>query len=120
LILINVAVRDLEPPLPWLLVTARRQKRKGGQSAMTEDVTLTDVVAEEATQAELQRQIAEAGWHILRDEEGPDGFMVEFQRGTYEEFHPGAETLTIWGASRTDAYRRFLAEFAAETALSAR
>ena len=47
------------------------------------------IEAEEATQAELQRQIAEAGWHILRDEQGPDGFMVEFQRGDYAEFHPG-------------------------------
>ena len=61
-----------------------------------------------ATRADLERRIGAAGWHIVRDEEVPDGFEVEFQQGSPVEFHPGAATRTVRGADRNDAYRRFL------------
>jgi hypothetical protein len=71
-------------------------------------VDITKIAADETAQAELQRQIAQAGWHIIRDEQTADRFMVEFQRGDFSEFHAGAETRSVYGTSRTDAYRRFL------------
>ena len=64
-------------------------------------------------QAELERRISEAGWHIVRDDQVEDGFTVEFQQAPAAEFVPGAETRTISGADRNDAYRRFLDELAA-------
>ena len=60
--------------------------------------------------ADLERRISEAGWHILRDEEVGDGYVVEFQQGNYTEYHPGAETRSSQGQDRNDAYRRFLEE----------
>lgn len=68
---------------------------------------------DDAARADLERRISAAGWHIVRDEEVPGGYEVEFQRGSPEEFHPGAETRTIRGADRNDAYRRFLDELLA-------
>ncbi len=65
-------------------------------------------------QAELERRIGEAGWHIVRDDQVGDGYTVEFQRAPAAEFIPGAETRTTAGASRNEAYRRFLDELAAE------
>ncbi len=65
-------------------------------------------------QAELERRIAEAGWHIVRDDQIGDGYTVEFQRAPLAEFVPGAETRTASGASRNDAYRRFLNELGTE------
>ena len=78
------------------------------------------IIEKETAQAEIQRQVAEAGWHILRDEQTPDGFMVEFQRGDYSEFHPGAETRMVYGADRGDAYRRFLDDLLVGSAVSTR
>jgi hypothetical protein len=40
--------------------------------------------------------------------------VVEFQQGTYTEYHPGAGTRSSTGQDRNDAYRRFLDELAAE------
>jgi hypothetical protein len=68
---------------------------------------------DDAERAELERRISEAGWHILRDEEVADGYLVEFQQGTYTEYHPGAETRSSQGLDRNDAYRRFLEGLAA-------
>ena len=67
----------------------------------------------ETERADLARRISEAGWHILRDEQVDDGYVVEFQQGTYTEYHPGAETRSSRGHDRNDAYRRFLDELAA-------
>jgi hypothetical protein len=64
--------------------------------------------------ADLERRISEAGWHILRDEQVGDGYVVEFQQGSYTEYRPGAETRSSTGRDRNDAYRRFLDELAAE------
>ena len=64
-------------------------------------------------QAELERQISEAGWHIVRDDQVGDGYTVEFQRAPAAEFVPGAETRTASGADRNEAYRRFLDELSA-------
>ena len=69
---------------------------------------------EDAERADLERRISDAGWHILRDEHAPEGYMVEFQQGTYTVFHPGAATRTSTGQDRNDAYRHFLNELAAE------
>ncbi len=70
---------------------------------------------DEATErADLERRISEAGWHILRDEQVGDGYVVEFQQGNYTEYHPGAETRSSQGLDRNDAYRRFLEELGAE------
>jgi hypothetical protein len=63
--------------------------------------------------SELERHISEAGWHILRDEQVGDGYLVEFQQGSYTEYHPGAETRSSQGLDRNDAYRRFLEEISA-------
>jgi hypothetical protein len=69
---------------------------------------------DDAERADLARRISEAGWHILRDEQVADGYVVEFQQGTYTEYHPGAGTRSSTGQDRNDAYRRFLDELAAE------
>ena len=73
---------------------------------------------DDAERAELEHRISEAGWHILRDEEVTDGYVVEFQQGTYTEYHPGAETRSSQGLDRNDAYRRFLEGLAAENLAS--
>jgi hypothetical protein len=65
-----------------------------------------------AAQAELERRISEAGWHIVRDVHDPDGFTVEFQHAPPTEFVAGAETRTMRGTDRNDAYRRFLDDLA--------
>jgi hypothetical protein len=75
---------------------------------MDDDVERTD----------LERRISEAGWHILRDEQVGDGFLVEFQQGDYTEYHPGAETRSSQGLDRNDAYRRFLKELSPENLTS--
>ena len=62
---------------------------------------------------DLERRISEAGWHILRDEQVGEGYVVEFQQGDYTEYHPGAETRASHGRDRNDAYRRFLEELSA-------
>ena len=62
---------------------------------------------------ELERRISEAGWHIVRDDQVGDGYTVEFQRAPAAEFVPGAETRTVSGADRNDAYRRFLGQLSA-------
>jgi hypothetical protein len=67
---------------------------------------------------DLERRISEAGWHILRDEQVGDGYVVEFQQGDYTEYHPGAETRSSTGQDRNDAYRRFLEELSAENRTS--
>jgi hypothetical protein len=63
--------------------------------------------------ADLERRISEAGWHIVRDDQVGDAMTVEFQRAPAAEFVPGAETRTVSGTDRNDAYRRFLDELAA-------
>jgi hypothetical protein len=75
-------------------------------------------MADDAERAELEHRISEAGWHILRDEEVTDGYVVEFQQGTYTEYHPGAETRSSQGLDRNDTYRRFLEELTAENRAS--
>jgi hypothetical protein len=82
----------------------RRSRTRDGRRMMEEDTE----------RADLERRISEAGWHILRDEQVGDGYVVEFQQGTYTEYHPGAETRSSQGLDRNDAYRRFLEELAAE------
>jgi hypothetical protein len=67
---------------------------------------------------DLERRISEAGWHILRDEQVGDGYVVEFQQGDYTEYHPGAETRSSQGIDRNDAYRRFLEELSGENLTS--
>ena len=73
---------------------------------------------DDTERADLARRISEAGWHILRDEQVEDGYVVEFQQGTYTEYHPGAETRSTTGQDRNDAYRRFLEEIGAENPTS--
>ena len=73
---------------------------------------------DDAERSDLERRITEAGWHILRDEQVGDGYVVEFQQGSYTEYHPGAETRTSQGLDRNDAYRRFLEELPAENLVS--
>ena len=73
---------------------------------------------DDAERADLARRISEAGWHILRDEQVADGYVVEFQQGTYTEYHPGAETRSSAGHDRNDAYRRFLDELTTENRAS--
>jgi hypothetical protein len=73
---------------------------------------------DDAERADLARRIGESGWHILRDEQVADGYVVEFQQGTYTEYHPGAETRSSTGQDRNDAYRHFLEEFTAENPAS--
>jgi hypothetical protein len=68
---------------------------------------------DDTERSELERHISEAGWHILRDEQVGDGYLVEFQQGSYTEYHPGAETRSSQGLDRNDAYRRFLEEISA-------
>jgi hypothetical protein len=75
---------------------------------------------DEAERSDLERRISEAGWHIIRDEQVGDGFVVEFQQGSYTEYHPGAETRTSQGLDRNDAYRRFLEKLPAENLVSGR
>jgi hypothetical protein len=75
---------------------------------------------DDAERADLERRISEAGWHILRDEQVGDGYVVEFQQGDYTEYHPGAETRSSQGQDRNDAYRRFLEELSAENLASGR
>jgi hypothetical protein len=82
----------------------RRSKRSDWGTAMDDDTE----------RADLERRISESGWHILRDEEVGDGYIVEFQQGSYTEHHPGAETWVSQGSDRNDAYRRFLEEVAGE------
>ncbi|HEX2281901.1 MAG TPA: hypothetical protein VHG52_09080 [Thermomicrobiales bacterium] len=72
----------------------------------------------ETERTDLERRISEAGWHILRDEQVGDGYVVEFQQGDYTEYHPGAETRSSTGQDRNDAYRRFLEELSAENRTS--
>ena len=68
---------------------------------------------DDTERADLERRISEAGWHILRDEQVGDGYIVEFQQGDYTEYHPGAETRSSQGIDRNDAYRRFLEQLSA-------
>jgi hypothetical protein len=68
---------------------------------------------DDTERADLERRISEAGWHILRDEQVGAGYVVEFQQGSYTEYHPGAETRSSQGVDRNDAYRRFLDELGA-------
>jgi hypothetical protein len=75
---------------------------------------------DDTERADLARRISEAGWHILRDEQGEDGYVVEFQQGDYTEYHPGAETRSSKGQDRSDAYRRFLEQLTAENPASGR
>jgi hypothetical protein len=75
---------------------------------------------DDAERTDLERRISEAGWHILRDEQVGDGYVVEFQQGDYTEYHPGAETRSSQGLDRNDAYRRFLEELSAENIASGR
>jgi hypothetical protein len=72
------------------------------------------IMEDDTERADLERRISEAGWHILRDEHVGDGYVVEFQQGTYTEYHPGAETRSSQGSDRNDAYRRFLEELGTE------
>jgi hypothetical protein len=72
------------------------------------------LMEDDTERADLARRISEAGWHILRDEQVDDGYVVEFQQGTYTEYHPGAETRSAAGQDRSDAYRQFLEQLAAE------
>jgi hypothetical protein len=78
------------------------------------------MMEDETERADLERRISEAGWHILRDEQVGDGYVVEFQQGTYTEYHPGAETRSSQGLDRNDAYRRFLEELGTERLASGR
>jgi len=66
-----------------------------------------------AERAELERRISEAGWHIVRDEQVTEGFLVEFRQGSPAEFDPEAASWTSQGSDRNDAYRRFLDALAA-------
>ena len=68
---------------------------------------------DDTERADLARRISEAGWHILRDEQVGDNYVVEFQQGDYTEYHPGAATRSSQGTDRNDAYRRFLEELSA-------
>ena len=63
---------------------------------------------EYAESAALERQVSEAGWHIVRDAEMAGGYAVEFQHAPHNEFVPEAETRTVEGRDRNDAIRRFL------------
>ena len=76
------------------------------------------LIEDNAERADLERRISEAGWHILRDEQVEDGYVVEFQQGSYAEYHPGAETRSSTGHHRNDAYRRFLNELTVENSAS--
>jgi hypothetical protein len=78
----------------------RQERRRGGMDR---------IYAEESA---LQRQISEAGWHILRDKHVPDGYVVEFQQGPPDGYHLRAPTWTSTGRDRIDAYRQFLEELA--------
>ena len=69
---------------------------------------------DDTERADLERRVSEAGWHILRDEQLGDGYLVEFQQGDYTEYHPGAETRSSQGLDRNDAYRRFLEDLSAQ------
>ena len=73
---------------------------------------------DDTERADLERRISEAGWHILRDQQVEDGYVVEFQQGSYTEYHPGAETRSSTGDDRNDAYRRFLNELTVENPAS--
>jgi hypothetical protein len=73
---------------------------------------------DDTERTDLERRISEAGWHILRDEQVGDGYVVEFQQGDYTEYHPGAETRSSTGQDRNDAYRHFLEELSAENRTS--
>jgi hypothetical protein len=73
---------------------------------------------DDTERADLERRISEAGWHILRDEQVGDGYVVEFQQGSYTEYHPRAETRSSTGHDRNDAYRRFLNELTVENPVS--
>jgi hypothetical protein len=73
---------------------------------------------DDTERADLERRISEAGWHILRDEQVGEGYVVEFQQGDYTEYHPGAETRSSQGIDRNDAYRRFLEQLSAENLTS--
>lgn len=66
-----------------------------------------------AEQADYERRINEAGWHIVRDEQIPDGHSVEFQQGDPTEFHLKSAIRNVEGSDRNDAYRRFLEELGA-------
>jgi hypothetical protein len=67
---------------------------------------------EEMERSDLEHRISEAGWHILRAEQVPDGFMVELQQGPPTGFHLHSEVRTSQGSDRNDAYRHFLEELA--------
>lgn len=73
---------------------------------------------DDTERTDLECRISGAGWHILRDEQVGDGYVVEFQQGDYTEYHPGAETQSSQGIDRNDAYRRFLEELSAENLTS--
>ena len=65
---------------------------------------------EDRERADLERRIGEAGWHILRDEQVPDGYVVEYQQGSPSGYHLRSETRMSRGSNRNDAYRHFLEE----------
>lgn len=75
---------------------------------------------EYAEQAALERQISEAGWHILRDMQVGDGHAVEFQQGPPDAYHLRAQTRLSTGRDRNDAYRHFLEDIALAPAGAAR
>jgi hypothetical protein len=73
---------------------------------------------DDTERTDLEQRISEAGWHILRDEQVGNGYVVEFQQGSYTEYHPGAETRSSQGLDRNDAYRRFLEEISPQNLTS--
>ena len=73
---------------------------------------------DDTERTDLEQRISEAGWHILRDEQVGNGYVVEFQQGSYTEYHPGAETRSSQGLDRNDAYRHFLEEISGENRTS--
>jgi hypothetical protein len=93
----------------WTPAASERRSGTSDRRRLMEDDT---------ERADLARRISEAGWHILRDEQVEDGYVVEFQQGDYTEYHPGAETRSTTGQDRKDAYRRFLEEMAPENPAS--
>jgi hypothetical protein len=102
-------VRSLRRLPKWTSAAeVRRSGKSEGRTGMDDD----------AERSDLERRISEAGWHILRDEQVGDGYVVEFQQGSYTEYHPGAETRSSQGLDRNDAYRRFLEEISAENLTS--
>ena len=46
------------------------------------------MMEDDTERADLARRISEAGWHILRDEQVEDGYVVEFQQGDLHRIPP--------------------------------